>query len=369
MTRTVRAAMLGAAGAAMVAGVWGGLVRAGAMLPSAGPAGPGAHGLMLVVGFFGTLISLERAVALDRWWAYLAPPLAVFGAVGLAAGIPGAGWPALAAGLVLAAGTALLWRGHPSLFLAVMTAGAAAWVVAMVLQLAGAPADRQAPWLAGFLVLVVVGERLELSRLAPPSRWKTPAFGLATGAYAAGLTATLVALDTGSRLMGGGLILLAGWLAVFDVARRTVRMGGVTRFISVCLLSGYGWLAVGGLGWLAWGGLAAGFGYDLVLHAVLVGFVFSMVFGHVHLVAPAVIGVQVPFRRRFFGHLILLHAGLLLRVWGDLVESATLRRWGAWANAAAILVFAVSTVAAVVAGRREEARSAVPDEPATLSWR
>jgi hypothetical protein len=43
------------------------------------------------------------------------------------------------------------------------------------------------------------------------------------------------------------------------MARRTVRAEGLTRFITVCLLSGYGWLAVGGdLGWVpvprAWGG-------------------------------------------------------------------------------------------------------------------
>jgi hypothetical protein len=33
-------------------------------------------------------------------------------------------------------------------------------------------------------------------------------------------------------------------LATFDIARRTVRQSGVTRFIAVCLLSGYVWLGV-----------------------------------------------------------------------------------------------------------------------------
>jgi hypothetical protein len=360
MTGTVRGVMLAAAAAAMAAGVWGGLVRAGATLPSAGPADPGAHGPMLVVGFFGALIALERAVALGRWWAYLAPPLAVIGAVGMGLGTPGAGWPALAAAVILAAGTARLWSDHPSLFLAVMTAGAGAWAVAMGLELTGAPLHLQVPWLAGFLVLVVVGERLELSRLSPPSRSKTPTSVLAAGAYAAGVLSTLVAFDAGSRLSGAGLLLLAGWLVAFDVARRTVSMGGVTRFISVCLLSGYAWLAVGGAGWLAWGGLVAGFHYDLVLHALFVGFVFSMVFGHVHLVAPAVLGVHVPFRRRYYGHLLLLHAGLVVRVAGDLAESVALRRWGSWANAAAILLFLFSTVAAVVSGRKPASVTPVP---------
>ncbi len=41
-----------------------------------------AHGSLTVCGFLGTLISLERAVALNRPWAYLAPLLT--GAGGLA---------------------------------------------------------------------------------------------------------------------------------------------------------------------------------------------------------------------------------------------------------------------------------------------
>lgn len=80
MTRPVRIALLGAAGAAMLAGLWGGLARIGVPLPGAGPASPADHGVMMVVGFFGALISLERAVALDRSWAYLTPALAVLGA-------------------------------------------------------------------------------------------------------------------------------------------------------------------------------------------------------------------------------------------------------------------------------------------------
>src|SRR5713101_1607544 len=37
---------------------------------------------------------------------------------------------------------------------------------------------------------------------------------------------------------------LAGWLGIFDIARRTVWTSGLTRFIAVSLLSGYLWLGV-----------------------------------------------------------------------------------------------------------------------------
>jgi hypothetical protein len=346
MTRPVRIALLGAAAAAMIAGLWGGLTRIGVPLPSAGPASPADHGVMMVVGFFGALISLERAVALDRSWAYLAPPLAVLGA---AAQLPVA---SLAAAVILLYGSVLVWQRQPALFTAVMAAGAGAWAAAAIADLADAPLHEQAPWLVAFLVLVIVGERLELSRMAPPSSVKQPAFAVAAGVLGAGLFVGVVAPAAGGRLFGLGLLACALWLAVFDVARRAVRIAGVTRFIAVCLLAGYAWMAVGGVLWLGGGQLVAGFTYDAALHAVFVGFVLSMVFGHVNLVAPAVLGITVPYRRWFAVHLGLLHVSMAVRLTGDLAESVTVRRWGGVGNAAAVVVFLLATVAAVVSGRR-----------------
>jgi 4-hydroxybenzoate polyprenyltransferase len=45
-----------------------------------------AHGQIMVMGFLGTLIALERAQALRRTWAYLAPALLGAGGIALAAG-------------------------------------------------------------------------------------------------------------------------------------------------------------------------------------------------------------------------------------------------------------------------------------------
>lgn len=61
-------------------GVWTGLARAG-VHDAVGPVG--AHGVIMVLGFLGTLIALERAVALDAWWAFVAPALAVVSVVWL----------------------------------------------------------------------------------------------------------------------------------------------------------------------------------------------------------------------------------------------------------------------------------------------
>jgi hypothetical protein len=149
----------------------------------------------------------------------------------------------------------------------------------------------------------------------------------------------------------------AAWLARNDVARRTIRMGGVTRFMAVALLAGYFWLAVAGVLWLHYGELlGAGSAYDAMLHAVFLGFVFSMVFAHAPVIVPAVLGVTLPYRRAMYAPLALLHAGLVLRVVGDLAEDVTAWRWGGVLDEAAILAFLATAVATAAAARRRPRR-------------
>ena len=50
--------------AAMVIGVLAGLARIGWSVPSVGMERAGLHGPILIAGVFGTLIALERAIAL-----------------------------------------------------------------------------------------------------------------------------------------------------------------------------------------------------------------------------------------------------------------------------------------------------------------
>jgi len=92
------------------------------------------------------------------------------------------------------------------------------------------------------------------------------------------------------------------------------------------------WLGVGGVLWLRDGAALAGFSHDAELHALFLGFVFSMIVGRAPVIFPGVLGVAIPFRRFFYAHLALLHAGLALRVGGDLAGSFTAARWGGLLN-------------------------------------
>ena len=141
---------------------------------------------------------------------------------------------------------------------------------------------------------------------------------------------------------------------------------GLTRFIAVCLLSGYVWLAVGGAV-LAWTGslLPGSAGYDAALHALLLGFVFAMVFGHAPIILPAVLKVLVPYHPLFYASLIVLHASLLLRLGGDALGVHELRSWGGMGNLIALLIFIANTVTAVLRGRVNvnAPRAAAPARP------
>lgn len=269
-------------GLALGTGLWAGLARLGV---SQAPLSPLAHGPLMVSGFLGTVIALERAVAARVSWAYLGPLCCGLGTLGLLLDRPGPGAALLTAGsaVVLVVLTRVLVSA-PLLHHGVLVLAAASWVYGNVLLLRGRPVFEVVwPWML-FLVGTIAAERLELTRLVPRSRRALLLFVVALGVMAAGVVMNEV------RVLFAGALGLAAWLLRFDLARRTVRQHGLVRFIAVALLLGYGWLAVaGGLG-LAWGNPMAGPRYDALLHATFVGFVFSMIFGHAPIIVPAEIG-------------------------------------------------------------------------------
>ena len=69
---SVRRALLLVAAATALTAVLGGLARLGLMV-AWGPRHAMAHGPLFVLGVFGTVISLERAVALGARWSLVAP--------------------------------------------------------------------------------------------------------------------------------------------------------------------------------------------------------------------------------------------------------------------------------------------------------
>jgi hypothetical protein len=311
--------LLAVAALALLCGLVGGLARLGWELPHGRLAE--LHGPLMISGLFGTLISLERAVALGRNWAYAAPALAALGALLLIFGGPvpvGAGAFALAAA-VLAGGSFLISLRQPAIFTGTLLFGALAWLAGNVLWVLGSPIPDLVGWWLSFLVLTIAAERLDLSRLLAPRRGSEAIFLLALALLLAGARNGLMD-HNGAVLFGLGLAMTAGWLFRHDIARLNIGRSGQTRFMAACMLSGYLWLAVAGLSLIAASPADGAFGYDVALHAILIGFVLSMVFGHALVILPAVAGLRVRYAGTLYGPLVLLHGSVALRVgagWAD----------------------------------------------------
>ena len=196
-------------------------------------------------------------------------------------------------------------------------------------------------------MLTIAGERLELTRVMRHSRMSHLIFIGIIAAYVGGLLLNAFQPASGIVVIGVSLFTLGLWLLRYDIARRTVKQSGLTRYIAVCLLAGYAWLLVAGGLRLGLGAQIAGPAYDAQLHSVLLGFVFSMILGHAPIILPAVLNVSLPFHWGFYLPLALLHASLLLRVGADLGAAFALRQWGGMLNVIAVLLFLLVTASVV----------------------
>ena len=355
-----RFSLLGISLLFLVLALWTGLVRLGWSATWLQSKLILDHGPFMVCGFLGTLISLERSVALGRWWGYIAPFLAGIGSLELAVGLPaGPGMLLITlGGFGLVSNFVFIIVKQPTLFTVTMGLGAGAWLVGNALWLTGRAIPQIAHWWIGFLVLTIVGERLELNRFLAPLRYTKSTFCIGLGLFLAGLIGTSAVPVQGNWISGISMVVLALWLARYDVARFTVQRKGLPRFIALCLFGGYAWLGIGGLIRLfavplEIAGIPAYLVYDATLHSIFLGFVFSMIFAHAPIIFPAVAGRPMAFRRVFYCHVALLHLSLILRIVGDLTGSFSVYRCGGLLSVIALLMFLADSLYGMVASQRE----------------
>lgn len=311
-----RVLLLVPSGFALLAGLDAALVLLGLPAPITTARLTQVHGVLLALGFVGTVVALERAVAAHRWWAYLSPAFLGGGAVLLAVSAPrhSGGVLLLAGSATLVAVYVPLWRRSADVALLVQVAGAVLATGAALLWLGGVPVPDLLPWLSGFLILTIVGERLELARVAMSGTRAEALLILVALSTVVGTVAALLWPIFGYPLLGGSLVSTVAWLGRFDIARHTVRATGLTRYMAVCLLAGYVWLLVPALIWLLAGQIRSGAGYDAVVHAVMLGFVLSMIMAHAPVILPAVVRRPLPYTPLMYGPAALLQLSLLLRL-------------------------------------------------------
>ena len=344
----------------LLAALWAGLMRLGWQLPALTPSLAMLHGPVMISGFLGTLITLERAVAMKQKWMYLPPLLSGLGWL-IATIVPKLPFGVILLTLASLGGVAILAeivRREFALHTVTMFLGAIAWLIGNLLWTFGWQIYQVVFFWMAFLVLTIAGERLELSRVLRPTQIQQILFGGIIAIFMAGIILALFNLQLGTRVSGLGLLLLPLWSLRNDIAWRNVRHKlPLTRYIAWCLALGFIWLGISGGLILGFGAQVAGPRYDAVLHAVFVGFVISMIFGHAPIIFPAILGVPIDFKPAFYIHLGLLHGSLAVRVIANYANLHTLRMWSGLLNEIAILVFIGMTVHSVLQSRKTELKT------------
>lgn len=350
----VRIAFAALVALTLIAAVLGGLLRVGLVVPATATAAwlPRAglwHAALMIGAFFGTVIAIERAVAVKLPAAFAAPLASSLAGLGVLLDRERpASWLLVFAGLVFTWVNIVVVRRQPAPHTRLLLAAAVTWLVGNVLFAAEQGGAAVLPCWFAFLVMTIAAERLEMTRLMrrrPAAPWLL--LGI-LAAMLAGAIGSWASARAGGVLFGASLVLLAWWLVTYDIARRTVAAAGLSRYMALCLLTGYVWLAIGGGAWMA---TALGFpARDAALHAIGLGFVFSMIMGHAPVILPAIAGVKLRFGWPFYVPLAALHLSLLLRLsWGAF--DPALRAAGAALNAASIVAFAATMAGAAIAWR------------------
>jgi len=325
----------------LIAAALGGVMRLGFSLPL--PEQPIIHhGALMMAGFFSALISLERAFAIGKKWSYAVPAITITGSLAILLGF--------------VQGTLLLILGgfgFVLLFVPILQFRADLSTITMALGVLALAAgnllwyferlDTATFFWGGFLLLTIAGERIELAQLLTAPRGVRGGFVISIGIYIAGVLITLYSMQLGLRLIGIGMLALLAWLLKYDVAMKSIKTQGLPKFIGFSLVAGYLWVGVSGILALVYAGSYA---YDIMLHALFLGFVFSMIFGHAPVIFPALLGRKMRFLGSFYVHLALLHFSLLLRLIGNF-GIFQLQIWGGLLNFFAILLFLVNNARAL----------------------
>ena len=363
-----RAWLMVGAGISLLAGLDGALLLLGVWSPVMSTRLSKWHGPLMVLGFVGTVICLERAVALGHRLAFLVPAVSGLGVIVLLAPLP---FDSARAGLALLTLAQLglltiyvpLWRRSHDDAVVIQGAGAFCAAGAAALLTTGAHVSQIVGWLACYMILTICGERLELSRLTMARNRALSALCLAV---VAALLVSVVSPAIGWRVLGVVLIGLAVWLCRHDVARGGLRRGGQAAYIGTLLMVGYLWLATAGIVCTVQGPPISRSGYDAVVHSLFLGFTMGMILGHAPIILPAVLQVRLEWTTWFWLPAFLLEASLLVRIGiGDGLDRSAAVQAGGTVNVLSLL-----TLVAVIATHiqpRTRARTHLKSTPRSRS--
>jgi len=273
------------------------------------------HPVIFISGFFGSLLSIERAIGLRKNFLFVIPVSLILGVLLLITfGNP---YLLVASSLLFSIPSIIVFRMGKHLFYFLFSS--VLFFLGNLFFVSGGMRSG-ALALAESLVFYVLAERIELARIIKLKVSDILLFVLAFFAVLVGAF-LLYFNEINSRffpssdnfpfyLIGFADLYLGMWFLLKDVAKRVIKIsGGLSRYSALAILLGHFSLLLGGFflffgKWRFWGES---------IHFMTLGFTFSMVFGHAPLIFPQILKIKPFFSRALYFPLSLLHFSVFIR--------------------------------------------------------
>jgi hypothetical protein len=322
----------------LLLGLWSGLTRIGwglTILPITAH-----HGAIMVGGFLGTLVALEKIIPLKNKNLYLIPILNISSVVFFFVNQPQISFYLLA---ISSAALSFVFfyylKKQRSIIYLLMLLGTICWLIGNILLLTRLFYPLAFPWWAAFALFVIAAERIELMKFLPVSNASKTFFVTVLFSFVIGVLFSFHGI--GNLIIGVSLIIISLWLMRNDMIGINLKKKNLSKYVAISLLAGYVALLLTGIfffilsdQWLT---------YDAIVHSFFIGFVFSMIFAHGPIILPGVMGVSVtPFNKILYLWLSLLHVSWLMRIFSDVLIEFEIRKTSGLISATAILGYFVT---------------------------
>lgn len=332
----------------LLSGLWSGLNRIGwdiTILPITAH-----HGAIMVGGFLGTLIALEKIIPLKMKALYLIPVSNALSVVFFFANQPQISIYILVASSLSLAGVFLFYfRTQRTIIYILMLVGAVCWLVGNVLLLTNFFYPLAFPWWTAFALFIITAERLELMKFLPVGKLSKNILVVLLASFLIGVTLSFHGI--GNLICGLSLIGIAIWLLRHDMIAINLKKKNLPKFVAVTLLCGYISLLLTGIfffslsdQWLT---------YDALIHSFFLGFVFSMIFAHGPMILPGIMGIAaIPFDKILYGWLVVLQVSWLARIFSDVLVEMEIRKFSGLLSAIAIVGYLITIATLTIKSQR-----------------
>lgn len=336
----------------LLTGMLAGLIRMGWEFPVSTMAIH--HGAIMVGGFLGTLILLEKVIPLKK---HLLLAFPIINALSLLMIVPGFYYLGLVFLMIGSMGLLFIFllyfkRQPTDLSMMFMIVGSCCQIVGNTMLITKQFYPLAFPWWMGFILFIIVGERLELSKFLPVTRQNK---NVLIGFFLLFLIGIFLPFHgIGKYLVGLSLMAVALWLLRHDIISIAVKKDGLMRFSACALMSGCIALLTTGILLIFLPNLPLT--YDAIVHTFFLGFAFSMIFAHGPFILPGVLGLPVkPYHPLLYFPLATMLISLVLRIFADAsILHYSVRLWSGWISVISILVYFILLLTLTIVKIRNE---------------